>query len=320
MQVWSGRNFCASHACPQLDRARLTDELRLTLLGSAALVHLEPGGASEHLLGPGKPLALLAYLTRSPDQTASRDHLIDLLWATHDQDEGRHALRQAVWYLRQRLGGDALRAGEGVVRLETSLMSDVQSFLDAVARGHLEAAVKVYAGSYLPDLAVPGGAEFEAWAESERSRLRSLFMRSAEIVILRWLRAGRTNDARALARRVRDEDSLDETGWRLVLNVHTASGDSVTAGVEADALERLLEDEHRTPERLTPDAIGRARQARQAEAAPASEGHRAGVQTIRPSPPSMSRGGLCRSGRVASRYGRLPVAGAKTRSPWKSRR
>jgi len=46
-------------------------------LGRVALL----GEADAVLLGPGKPLTLLAYLRAIPGQTATREHLVDLFWA-----------------------------------------------------------------------------------------------------------------------------------------------------------------------------------------------------------------------------------------------
>jgi DNA-binding SARP family transcriptional activator len=243
----------------------VTDTLHLTLLGRCSLDRRALEGEAEHVLGPGKPLSLLAYLNSCPSRSASRDHLLELLWATHDHTDGDHALRQAVWYLRQRIGNDALVTRDGVVRLTALVPSDAAAFLAAVAQSQLEVAVAGYGGPFLPGLAVPGGAAFEAWADSERTRLRSLFIRSAEIVIAKWLHGGRTHDALALARRVRDENPLDEVGWRILLNSLTVAGDAVTARVEADALEELLRDEQRTAATATRKALQRARQVEQVE-------------------------------------------------------
>ena len=63
------------------------------------------------------PLAVLVYLARSPQQTAARDRLLDLLWADNAPD----AARQAVWYLRKRIGDEALEAGDGNVRLAIAI-------------------------------------------------------------------------------------------------------------------------------------------------------------------------------------------------------
>jgi DNA-binding SARP family transcriptional activator/Tol biopolymer transport system component len=234
--------------------------IRLRTLGRAALVAQVGDRDAVELLGPGKPLAVLVYLSRSPQQTASRDHLLDLLWADHEPDAARHALRQAVWYLRKRIGDEALEAGDGSVRLVAPLETDDRLFEAAIAAGDLEAAIDCYHGPFLPDIAVPGGARLEQWVDSVRLHLQSLFFRTAESVVRDRLSQGRTRDARELANQVRDANRLDEVGWRLVLEALCSAGDWVTAGVEADELERLLAREGRRPEPATTAALERARQ------------------------------------------------------------
>jgi hypothetical protein len=46
--------------------------LSLHTLGAAKLSCVRPDGSTTELLGPGKPLALLAYLAFSPRHTATR--------------------------------------------------------------------------------------------------------------------------------------------------------------------------------------------------------------------------------------------------------
>src|ERR1051325_8726425 len=57
-------------------------------------------GERIEVLAPCKPLGLLVYLSCSPGRTATREHLIDLLWADQDLEAARHSVRQAVWFLR----------------------------------------------------------------------------------------------------------------------------------------------------------------------------------------------------------------------------
>jgi DNA-binding SARP family transcriptional activator len=237
-------------------------DIRLRTLGKAALVSQSEGTDTE-ILGPGKPLALLVYLSRSPQQSASRDHLLDLLWADHAPDAARHALRQAVWYLRKRLGDAALEAGDGHVRLTRALQSDVSLFETAIEEQDLAAAVTLYGGSFLPEMAVPGGVRFEQWADSQRVHLQSLFFRAADVVVDDWLSEGRTREARELSHRVRDANPLDEVGWRLLLETLCSAGDWVSAGVEAEALERMLARENRQPEPATRSAIETAKRIQQ---------------------------------------------------------
>ena len=237
----------------------------LVCLGGSALLRA-PGG--DALLGAGKPLAVLCYLALSPRRTATREHIIDLLWSDAEPDRARHVLRQTLWYIRQAVDDDAITAREGDLTLRDDVTSDRDEFLRAVDQGDLERAVTLYRGDFLPGLAVPGGAAFDQWADVERYRLRAAFLRSAEALIRRQLGTGHARDALPLARRVRDAVPLNEQGWRLLLETHCAAADPVGAAMEADALEQLLVAEGREPE---PPTRAMLRVARRAPADTASQ-------------------------------------------------
>ena len=128
---------------------------------------------------------------------------------------------------------------------------DRARFLDAVSRGDAEAVVQLYTGDFFPGFAAPGGAEFERWVDIERQRLRSLFWRSAGVVVRRWMSSARLRDAQTLARRVRDSDSLREGGWRLLFETCIAAGDTVAGTLEADAFDRLVQAEVIEPDPAT---------------------------------------------------------------------
>ena len=229
--------------------------LTLTTLGGANLAR-----ANEILLGPGKSLALITYLALAPGHSASREFLLDLLWADLDHDRARHALRQTIWQLRQLLG-DACFMGREELTLCLNLDADRDRFLAAIEAGDPDRAIALYTGVFLPDFALPGSTEFEHWAETERSRLRATFLRAAEMVARRRLAAGRFRDAQDLARRIRDTDRLNETGWRLLLKSLIAGRDLIQAAVEADALITTLSAEQREPEPATKEALTELRKA-----------------------------------------------------------
>lgn len=139
-------------------------------------------GEASPQIPAGKPVALLVYLSALPGRTANREQLLNLLWADREPHSGRHALRQTTWYLRQRLGDEALDVESEQVRLTLSLECDRDRFLALVEAGHLDRAVEVYHGEFLGGFAAPGGLAFEHWAEAERQRLQLLFRHAGETV------------------------------------------------------------------------------------------------------------------------------------------
>lgn len=217
----------------------------------------DPDG--QNSLAPGKPLALVAYLSLAVGCSAPRDVLTDLLWSDAETDAAKHALRQTVWYLRKRFGENIIITRGNDLAIGTSIDVDRDRFLAAVEARDLEEACRLYKGDFLPNFAVPGGVEFEHWADLERQRLRAVFARSATSLVQSYLSSARHREALALARRVRDIDILDESGWRLLLEVLSSSNDRIGAASEADRLEQILRDEQREPEPATRSAIRLAR-------------------------------------------------------------
>lgn len=232
----------------------------LTTLGVVALA---PAHDPAPILTPGKPLALVTYLALAPRRTARREHLVDLLWADLAPDKARHALRQTIWYLRQLLGADCLTAARsGEIVLELPLATDRDQFLAALEAGELERAVGVYQGEFLAGFAAPGGVEFEHWADVERQRLRSAFLRAAETLARRCMDQGHFRDAQELARRARDAARNSEAAWRLLLETHSAGGDQLGFTMEASGLSQMLIAEQREPEPATRLLLSRGREDR----------------------------------------------------------
>lgn len=240
----------------------LPNDARLTLqtLGGWALAFDHAAPAAAPVFGPSKPLALIVYLALSPNRCAGREHLMDLLWADLDPDAAAHALRQTIWFVRQRLGPDALHSSSGVVSLGLAMTVDRDAFIAAVECQDRETAIGLYRGDFLPAFAAPGGAEFERWADMERFRLRSLFVRTAESQARGFLGTGHFKEALSLARRVRDTDLESEAGARLLLEALIAGRDMLSAATEADQLERRLSNEDREPEPATRALLRLARQ------------------------------------------------------------
>lgn len=208
-------------------------------------------------LSAGKPLALITYLACAPRRRASRDHLLDVLWADLTPDRARHALRQLLWYLRQVLGPAAIDAEDNELTLRLPLAVDRDWFLTAIECGDTARAVDLYRGDFLEGFAAPGGIGFEHWAEVERQHLRAHFHRAATAIVREQVGTGRFREAADLARRLRDGDPLNEASWRRLLEVLIAAGDTVGSHLEAAALRAMLANELRDPEPGTAALLAR---------------------------------------------------------------
>ena len=227
----------------------------LQLLGGAALLDADSGAI---LLGAGKPLALLVYLSITPGRRTSREFLLELLWADFDPERARRVLRQTLFQLRRLLGEGAL-SGNEELELFLPIESDRRQFLAALEQGDLDTAHSRYRGPFLPSFGVPGGAAFERWADLERDRLKAAFLHSAELLVRRLINRASLREAIRVARSTRDRVPESEAAWRLVLEAAVAARDFVAASVEAQALEQWAAAEDIALEQMTHALITRAR-------------------------------------------------------------
>ncbi len=187
-----------------------------------------PDDGGRAVLSQPKRFALLAYLAAaSPLGFHRRDTLLGLFWPELDLAQGRHALRQALHFLRQRLGAVVIRRGDEDVGLDPSLLwCDAAAFEQAFDGGSHEAALDLYRGDFLPGFFVSGvAAEFESWLESRRARLRAIAALSAWAVAERSEREGQTAEGASWARRAVSLAPDDESGVRRLMGLLDRIGD-----------------------------------------------------------------------------------------------
>ncbi len=236
------------------DVTRATDAdaatLHLRTLGDSQLLRRR-GECDEVLLhGANKALALFTYLACAPGRGATREHLQDLLWERQGPERAQGALRTYLWKLRTILGANAIIGDEYVV-LAVACEVDRDQLVEAADRGDAGSVVAMYSGDFFPAFTQPDSPQFDLWVQSERLRLRGIFSRCAERVVGAAVDSGRFRDALMIARKLRDSDPMDESGWRPLLSVLVASGDSINAANEASVLERLLAADERVPQPAT---------------------------------------------------------------------
>jgi len=128
-----------------------------------------------------KRVALLAYLCVSrPRGSHSRDTLLGLFWPETTERRGRHALSQAIHFLRRDLGTDAIvTSGSGVGIDPEMVRCDVIAFESACEDGRWPDALGRYGGEFLAGLYPSGSRLLERWIDGERDRLRRLAVDAA---------------------------------------------------------------------------------------------------------------------------------------------
>jgi predicted ATPase/DNA-binding SARP family transcriptional activator len=149
--------------------------VRFRTLGSVEL-YRQNGDRRESILTQHKRLALLAYLVLArPGGFHHRDTLLGLFWPEHNQDAGRHALRQALYLLRSKIGRGVIvtRGREEIGIAPGSIWCDTLAFDAALEAGDTEAAMALYGdGDFLPGFFIGDASQaFEEWLELQRARL-----------------------------------------------------------------------------------------------------------------------------------------------------
>jgi DNA-binding SARP family transcriptional activator len=241
-------------------------------LGRLELMAGTPEAPGARLMGPSKPVALLAYLALAPRRRATRDQLLALLWSDADPERARSTLRQTLWALRQRLGDGALVTDGDDVVLAQPLATDCDRFLAAVAQGALAEAWARYGGPFVPDFALIGGAGFEHWADQKRARLAAAWQTVGESLARAAIDGSRPRDAIPILRTLVAATPDRTEVWRLLLEAHVANGDRLQALADADQLEQQWAAAGRRPDAALRALIERLRRPVSSPLAP--EGHR----------------------------------------------
>jgi len=226
--------------------------IELRVLGPLALRGSD-GEELSAVLSQPRRVALLAYLAlATPGEFQRRAKLLGIFWPEHDEAHARGALRQALWFLRQALGADALPGrGDGEVRLDpAACWCDATAFEAAVAARDPDAAVALYRGELLEGVYLNGAPAFDEWLEWRRGLLARAYAAAVEEIASRH--AAQENYAaaaecwRTLAART------PESGRVVLALMRTleAGGERVVALHEAERHRALLAREFGT----TPDA------------------------------------------------------------------
>ena len=227
--------------------------LHLTLFGRPAL-----RADGVEILGPGKPIFLLAYLACQPRWRAGRGRLIDLLWGDVAPSRGRSTLRQTLLQLRRRVAADLVLADGDDLALAPAVRVDRDQFLSAFEQEAWSDAARLAVAPFLRDAAVPGGEVFERWVENERVRCRDLVETAVVGATGDDLLSGDPAHAIALVSRWRSADPTHEPAWQRLIATLLDAGQATRARIEARACIVALTEAGESPSPVTQELVARA--------------------------------------------------------------
>ena len=214
---------------------------RLCLLGPPSLS--DASGQVLPGLGPGKPLALLAYLALTGG--ARREAVVALLWGEVGESRARNAFRQTLHRLRTTLGDEVLPQDGELLRLsQTAVSCDVTDFERSLEQRRFSDALPLYRGEFLEGLSIETTA-FTEWADEHRRRYAARFRAAITQLAEDALAAGDTARAVDLARQLTKASPLDSDAALLEATA------LVAAGRRSEAIAALSVHAQRTESELT---------------------------------------------------------------------
>ncbi|MBI2407694.1 MAG: AAA family ATPase [Gemmatimonadetes bacterium] len=242
--------------------------LTLRLLGEPYLARRTPTGDEVRVLGKGKPLALIAYLSVIAQHEASREFLMDLLWGGNCVRDPAHSLRNVLLQIRNAGLDELLDATMSRCRLTRPLPSDLTALTVALQENRPADAIALFTGDFFADFAAPGCHEFELWADSVRHRVRSDVANALDVHVRRLLDSGRPRDAANAARSLVQIEPHGQRSRRALIEALLAAGEFGQALTETAVLAQWLSAEELDPEPATVALIAQARRERAATGVP----------------------------------------------------
>lgn len=195
----------------------------------------------------GQPLApfptcdselLFAFLALNRSRMLTRDALAGTFWPELPDAAARKRLRTALWRLRSTLdkhlpAADVVRVARNRLGISDGVDLDVDRFEAGIQRGlngprspvnnsdelsELETALRLYRGDLLE-------GQYEDWCQSERERLRVLYLDTLECMTRRYAAQGELQQALNCGRRILERDPLREHIHREVMALYYLAGD-----------------------------------------------------------------------------------------------
>lgn len=203
--------------------------IRLDVLGPPRLLDARGEPVA---VPPGKPLALLIAVACS-DHGWSRTDLAALLWPSSERGRARQSVRQALWFLRSRLGGEVLTGHDPVVVDRERLVTDRSQFLGLLGSGMLDEAATLWRGPFLEGFTVGGERAWDDWVERTRQELEVRYRGALQVAADSRRAAGDPAGSLPWLRKAAALMPHSEEGWASLVS---AALDARLPGEAMDAL------------------------------------------------------------------------------------
>ena len=216
-------------------------------------------------LAQPKRLGLLIHLAAARPHGGwhQRDALLALFWPKLATMPARRALRQALHFLRQALGEDAIVARGEALAVSDGIWCDARAFAERLAADKPEEALALYRGDFLDGFHVSDASpRFDHWLDVERAHLRDCAVMAAWKLADSEDRNGDAERAAYWARRAADLHATNEHSIRKLIGLLGRHGDRRGAMRAYESFaQRLQQDYQVTPANETVALIESVRRA-----------------------------------------------------------
>jgi predicted ATPase/DNA-binding SARP family transcriptional activator len=189
-----------------------------------------------------KVRALLIYLAVT-GRPHSRDHLAELLWADTPAST-RANLRKALSNLRQLIGNTLVEdAKESIALNGAQVWVDVVEFGRLIKGGADQEAVTLYQADFLTGFNLSLSYEFEAWALSEQSRLKTQMVDLLRHLATQQEANSKRSEAISTVRRLLNLEPWHEEHHRWLMELLAKDGQRSAALAHFEVCKRVLKEE-----------------------------------------------------------------------------
>jgi DNA-binding SARP family transcriptional activator len=219
-------------------------EIELRLFGAVDV--RRHGESLRRVVMQPRRFALLTYLAMAGrDAAVRRDTLLSLFWPESDTTRARGALRNALHFLRDALGPEALPSSgtEDVAVNRARVWCDAVEVEELLDAGRRAEALGRYRGDLLLGFHVSEAPDFERWLDAERDRIRRRVFDAAMALSDEAERAGTADVASHYARAVVALAPTDERAAARLITLLARAGDRGGALRAFDELAARLAEE-----------------------------------------------------------------------------
>ena len=196
-------------------------------------------------------LALLCFLVTKPNMAATRDEILEALWADLSPDTAGNSLHQTIYFLRRIFEPDfreGLSAryvnydGEIAGLNRDRVSSDSRSCWTSIEAGSSDPAafaelLSTYRGRFALDFA------YEEWASAYRDTLHAAVLSAAEAAVVRASSEGDVDTAVKIAQRILEVDPEADAIEASLLRTYREAGRTAAAAEQYAHYASALRDD-----------------------------------------------------------------------------